>query len=360
MALTAWNQWELTRAEFADGAVVFNHLVFAVITFSVALRRTAPLACATVAAAGLVAQTVWGGDVFGAAGQFVALLVATHAVGSHPVRRPAWVGLVVVLIGVEAYPVVNGDRIVLADEIGNVSVFVAVWGLAYAVRSGQERSKRLTVEQERREREAVERERARVARELHDIVAHGLSLMVLHAGAARAGSPDAEAAVQRSLTVVEDAGRQAMAELHRLLGMLAGGRDEAVDAMVGLADVDDLCDRMRTAGLAVELHRDPVAAVDRSVELSAYRVVQEALTNALRYADGGLVTVSVRPAGDDLEVVVRDRRDGSRASPPAFGGGGRGLRGLRERVTLFGGTFTAGDVDGGWEVRATLPLGGDR
>lgn len=121
MALTAWNQWELTRAEFAEGAVVFNHLVFPVMTLSVALRRTAPLACATVAMAGLVAQTVWGGDVFGTAGQFVALLVATHAVGSHPDRRRAWVGLVVVLIGVETYPVVNVDQIVLADEIGNVS-----------------------------------------------------------------------------------------------------------------------------------------------------------------------------------------------------------------------------------------------
>ncbi|MBA2281913.1 MAG: histidine kinase [Actinomycetota bacterium] len=352
VGLTAWNQWELSRAEFVDGAIVFNHLAFAVMTLSVALRRVAPLGCAAVAAAALTAQTLWGGDVFGAAAQFVALLVATHATGSHPDPARRWIGLVVTLVGVECILLIE-DEIVVADEVGNVSVLVAVWALAAAVRVGEEHRQREVDEHERREREAIDQERARVARELHDIVAHGLSLMVLHAGAARAASPEAAPTVQQSLGVVEDAGRQALGELHRLLGMLSGG-EEASDGMVGLGDVRELCNRMSTAGLEVELLLDPVQGADRSVELSAYRIVQEALTNSLR-CGGGAVRVEIGERSGALEVLIRDRRSGpDRAA--TIRGEGRGLRGLRERVALFGGSFSAGPTAHGWEVHAELPL----
>lgn len=359
VALTVWNQWELTRAEFTEGAVVLNHLAFAGMTLSVGLRRGAPLACAAVASIALTVQTTWGGDVYGTAGQFVALLIATHAVGGHPDRRRAWIGLAVMLVGVASYPFVSEEPVVLADEIGNTAVFVAVWGLARAVQAGTEQRERLKREQTARERAAVDRERARVARELHDIVAHGLSLMVLHSSAARSAAPGATDDIQRSLAVIEDVGRDAMGELHRLLGML-GSPEEEPDAMASLNDLDDLCARMRAVGLDVTLSMGATDKIDRSVELSAYRIVQEGLTNALRYAGDSRVVVTVTRTNGDLEVVVRDQSDGS--TPPRqvdIRGSGRGLRGLRERVELFGGRFEAGAIDRGWQVRALLPIGGD-
>ena len=355
VALTGWNQWELTRAEFLDGAVALNHVLFAGMTASVALRRRAPLACAVVASAALAVQTVAGGSVLGTAAQFVALLVATHAVGSHADPRRAWAGLAVVLVGVEAYPFVSDEPLVLADEVGNLAVFVAVWALARAVRVGEDRRVQLAAEHVHREREAVERERARVARELHDIVAHGLSLMVLHSTAARVAGGAGEEAL-RSLQVVEDAGRQSMVELHRLLGMLTSA-DAENDGVGSLAELDDLCERMRTAGLAVSLSLDEVGPVDRSIQLSAYRVVQEALTNALRYAPSSHVEVRIARTADALEIAVRD--DGARTAPaPDAAATGRGLRGLQARVELFGGSFAAGPRAGGWEVTAVLPATG--
>ena len=359
VAVTVWNQWELTRAEFPDGAVALNHLAFAAMTLSIGLRRVAPLACAVVASVVLTVQTIWGGDVYGAAGQFVALLVATHAVGGHPDRRRARIGLAVMLIGVEIHPFVSDEPVVLADEIGNTAVFVAVWALARAVQAGAEQRERLATEQAARERAAVNRERARVARELHDIVAHGLSLMVLHSSAARSAGPGATDDVQRSLAVIEDAGREAMGELHRLLGML-GSSSEEPDAMASLENLDDLCSSMRSAGLDVTLRMARIDKVDRSVGLSAYRIVQEGLTNALRYAGDSQVTVAVGYARDDLEIVVRDQRKaGTVPRRVDVGGSGRGLRGLRERVELFGGQFDAGVIDQGWQIRAVLPCGGE-
>lgn len=355
----SWNRWELTRAEFTDGAGVLNHMAFAGMTLSVGLRRVAPLACAAVAGSALTVQTIWGRDVYGSAGQFVALLIATHAVGGHPDRRRAWIGLAVVFVGVESFPFVSDEPVVLAHKIGNTAVFVAVWGLARAVQAVTEQRERLRREQAAQERAAVERERARVARELHNIVAHGLSLMVLHSSAARSAVSGASDDVQRSLAVIEDVGRDAMGELHRLLGML-GSSEEEPDAMASPNDLDDLCARTRALSLDVTLSMGPTDKIDRSVELSAYRIVQEGLTNALRYAGDSRVVVTVARTTGDLEVVVRDQREGS--TPPRqvdISGSGRGLRGLRERVELLGGRFDAGAIDRGWQVRALPPIGGD-
>lgn len=150
-----------------------------------------------------------------------------------------------------------------------------------------------------------------------------------------------------------------MGELHRLLGMLGSSAEEP-DAMASLEDLDDLCARMRSAGLDVTLRMSRIDKVDRSVGLSAYRIVQEGLTNALRYAGDSQVTVAVGYANGDLEVVVRDERDGAVVPRPVdVSGSGRGLRGLQERVELFGGRFVAGAIDGGWQIRAVLPCGGD-
>ncbi len=352
VVLTAWNQWELSRAEFTDGAVLLNHVTFALMTASVALRRSAPLACASIASAGLLAQTIWGGDVYGTAAQFVAQLIATHAAGSHPDRNRALIGLAVIFVAVESYPFVSEEPLVIADEVGNAAAFFAVWALARAVRSGEDDRARLAREQSERERSAIDRERSRVARELHDIVAHGLSVMVLHSNAARGASSDDAPEVQKSLDIVADAGRQAMSELHRLLGMLSTGSDQPVPVET-LDDVRVLCDRMRTAGVAVALVLDAPPGVDRSVAVSVYRVVQEALTNALRHAPGAPVDVRIAAQGDAIEVVIEN----AAAQPQVESrqGTGLGLRGMRERVELFGGSFDAGSTSRGWRVRALIP-----
>ncbi len=354
LALTAWNQWELLDATFVDGAVVLNHLTFALMTMAVALRRSTPLGCAVLAAVGLTAQTVWGGDVFGASAQFVAQLIAMHAAGSHPVTRRAWLGLAVMMVGVESYVLVTEDPITVEDEIGNIAVFLAVWGLARAVQAGRAKRDELVRDQALRERAAVEAERARVARELHDIVAHGLSLMVLHAGAARSATDREQAS--SSLAVVEDSGRRAMTELHRLLGMLSASEVEASDSMAGLADIDALAVPVRDTGVEVDVEMTATSPVDRSVGLSAYRIVQEGLTNALKHGGTSRIDVRVEDVAGGISVEVCN----DVATPrPASGlaGSGRGLRGLKERVELFGGTFEAGPTTGGWRIRAVLPTG---
>ncbi|MEU4422352.1 histidine kinase [Actinoplanes sp. NPDC024001] len=207
---------------------------------------------------------------------------------------------------------------------------------------------------ERQAREAVMEERVRIARELHDMVAHSVTVMVIQAGVVRrrldAGLPvDAQL-----LQGIESAGRDAVTELRRTLGLLRGDGAETAQPPVGMDRLDDLVGQVREAGLPVTVRRcgDPVPLLP-AVDVSAYRIVQEALTNVLKHAhatSAGL-TVDYRADGLHLEVV----NDGPPA-PPAPGGG-QGLIGMRERASLFGGELHAGPrPQGGFEVRARLPV----
>lgn len=202
---------------------------------------------------------------------------------------------------------------------------------------------------------AVLEERQRLARELHDVVAHGLSVIVLQAGAARrvaATDPDRAGA---ALATIEQAGRDALVEMRRLLGVMRAGAESALDPQPGLDALDALIDRLRSAGLRVELRREGLGRLPVGVDLSAYRIVQEALTNAVKHAPGARIEVALRQDGARLEVEVRD--DGAAeprpTEPPA---GGHGLLGMRERVALFDGQLEAGPHGAGYRVRATLPL----
>jgi signal transduction histidine kinase len=212
---------------------------------------------------------------------------------------------------------------------------------------------------ERLAREAVMEERVRIARELHDMVAHSVTVMVIQAGAVRrrlaAGLPvDAEL-----LTGIEESGREAVGELRRTLGLLRGEGSGASQPPVGLARLDELIAQVRDAGLEVSVRRagEPVT-VPPAVDLSAYRIVQEALTNVLKHARAARAEVEIafRPDGLHLAVV----NDGPPAEPPAGrpgAAGGQGLIGMRERAGLFGGELTAGPRDsGGFAVRCRLPL----
>ncbi|MFG3282266.1 sensor histidine kinase [Streptomyces sp. NPDC048111] len=210
-------------------------------------------------------------------------------------------------------------------------------------------------------RRAVAEERARIAREVHDVVAHTVSVMVIQASAAEDGFDADPEQARQALRAIDSAGRSALGELRLLLrGGMGGDGDDADEGRRpprGLGDLADLAAGARAAGLAVELYEEgPRLAPPPSVDLAGYRIVQEALTNTLRHAGASRVRVSVRRDAESVRIEVCDNgRPGARSWRSA--GSGRGLAGMRERAALLGGTLEAGPgSEGGFEVRAVLPI----
>jgi signal transduction histidine kinase len=358
-------------------------------------RRRAPYA---VLVATLVAATVHLALGYKPTFAEAAMVVALYTVAAHRPRREALVttalfaaGLVVYgLISQARYPTAFEDR--LQGWILTAVQFAAAFflgdlqqrRLAYTAKL-EALTARLAEEQELRSRWAVAAERGRIARELHDVVAHSVSVMVVQAGAARrsiAASPDQATA---ALGQIETTGRQALTEMRRLLGLLRDGEgddqgDAALAPQPGLARLDSLAASAREAGLPVEVtvEGDP-RPLPAGVDLSAYRIVQEALTNSLKHAGPARARVRVCYGREVLEVQVTDDGVGGREAvqapaglvvvtlgpdgelelPDHRNGGGHGLIGMRERVALFGGSLEAGALPGGgYRVAARLPLDG--
>jgi signal transduction histidine kinase len=245
----------------------------------------------------------------------------------------------------------------------NFALFCAMWALGAALGSGRRRAAELverTVELEREREEnarrAVFEERVRVARELHDVVAHHVSMMGVQAGAARVVIDSDRAKAKGALTAIETSSRQAVVELHRLLGFLrqAGDRDDPA-AQPGLSELPRLAASMRDSDLAVEVRVEgEKRSLPPTVDVSAYRIVQEALTNTLKHAGASRAHVHLRYWPGELEVEIRD--DGRRNGAPAADSGGLGLIGMRERAALHGGELTVGPAPGGgFAVRVRLP-----
>ena len=282
----------------------------------------------------------------------------------NPLKSGA--GLVIVLVGI-VIVVYNIPGAQSASDLVFIPLrFVVSWVAGYALRERAEQAEAAEVRaaQAEREREAAARiavaeERARIARELHDIVAHAVSVMVLQVGAVRHKLPDALAEDRDALRGVERAGRTALAEMRRLLGAMRRDGDEAeLLPQPGLDGLDSLLEEIGRAGLPVELHVDGEPfPLPRGIDLSAYRIVQEGLTNTLKHARATDADVTVRYRPDELEIEVRDNGEGTSTSD----GLGHGLVGVRERVRIYGGEMTAGTATGGGFVLSTrLPLGGDR
>ncbi|AKJ10867.1 histidine kinase [Streptomyces incarnatus] len=281
----------------------------------------------------------------------------------------------------------TGALLIALAAVGLASAGVAVVLLARAHRRYRKvlEDRRWLLEREREAaaRTAVAAERARIARELHDIVSHKVGLMVVQATAAREVLATLPDAAETALAAVEGAGRDAMTELRHLLGLLApspDGDDPAEPSghgdLSGLApqpslrQLGTLVDRIAFAGLPVEVRiSGEPRPLPPGIDVTAYRIVQEALTNSLKYGDGGTATVTVRYADHSLRVEVLDSGPGVPAadrasSGPAPGAGkrrdegaGRGLIGLRERVAVYGGHFDARRrIGGGYRVRARIPL----
>ena len=277
----------------------------------------------------------------------------------------ARLGLVVV-IGGAAIVVYNDPEHPAGQFIFLPALFGIGWLAGFALRERAEQvdAAEVRAAQAERERDAASRvavaeERARIARELHDIVAHAVSVMVLQVGAVRHRLPDAQAPDRDALQDVERAGRTALAEMRRLLGaMREDGEPAELAPQPGLERIESLLEEVRRAGLPVALHvKGEQRPLPRAIDLSAYRIVQEGLTNALKHARAGHADVTVRYTADSVQIVVRDDGVGASTGNDA----GYGLAGMRERVKIYGGEMSAGSTNGGgFVLRTRLPIAGGR
>jgi signal transduction histidine kinase len=364
----------------APGAASVPALIFvAVEPLPLLARRVAPrtvLACIVVA--DITFSMVHGSAL--AVGASV--VVAAYTVGTRLRRRDALPALVLTLAGLAVQFGVSGDLGGPADLVGVMIVVVAAWWLGDTLRTRREhataleartkelelRTRQLEEAREELARRAVVDERLRIARELHDIVAHSMGVVVVQAMVADAVLADDPAQARRAVAAIRDTGRSTLDELRGLLGALRS-EDDGTTPLPGLADLEALTDLMAQAGLRVAVEvRGERGAVPQTVDLAAYRVVQESLTNALRHAAGSAVRVEVEYRADSVAVRVTDDGHASRGvnvpggagpSPVVPAGTGNGLAGLEERVALFGGTFSAGPrAGGGFEVTAHLPVSG--
>jgi signal transduction histidine kinase len=324
-------------------------------TLPLAWRRRAPLPVAAVVMGALVFESLAVGSAPTQDLPLVGWLLAIYSVAAHCDRAAALTGGAISL----------GAGLVwmgIDDFLFPVVVFGGAWLAGRMVRQrevharvAEERSAALDRERVANARAAAAEERAQIARELHDILSHSVSVMVVQAGAERMAQGTDRAATVETLEAIEKTGRQALIEMRRLLGMLrVGGEPPAHTPQPTLGELDELVAHVREAGLLVELHVEgEPAALPPAIAVSAYRIVQEALTNVLKHAGPARARVVVRYASRGLELEIADDGRGS----AAVGEAGHGLVGMRERVALYGGDFDAGTRNGGgFVVRARLPL----
>ena len=292
---------------------------------------------------------------------FLAGCAAVFLVGLLRERRLAIAGIVLA-IGVEALVAYRDPLKNLSAFIATCIVFGLIWTVAFALGrkfeeadEAKKRAARAEREREERARTAVTEERARIARELHDVVGHSVSVMTVQASAVRRLLRPEQEREREALLIVERTGREALAEMRRMVGVLRRPEEgPALAPQPSLEHVERLVEQAREAGLSVELRveGDP-QPLPAGVDLTAYRLVQEGLTNALKHAQAERAQVVVRYGDGDLEVTVSDDGRGAGSSD----GGGHGLVGMRERVAVYGGELEAGPrEEGGYRLRAKLPV----
>ena len=291
---------------------------------------------------------------------FLSMLIAVASLGVHAPLRRAYAGLALALAVLTAGHVadVAADILEPAETLGVYIVLAAAFGGGRLIRSrsasaraSEARAARLEAERE----QIVAEERRRMARELHDVVGHAISTILLQVGGARQVMASDPRDAERAMLAAEASGREALAELRRLVGLLREDDGEAeLRPAPGLSGLQRLAEQTRTAGLPVELEiPDEAADLPAGVELAAYRIVQEALTNALKHAGAAHARVVVRRDPRAVHLEISDDGHGATSNGTA----GHGLIGMRERVALYGGELDAGPGgEGGFVVRARLPL----
>jgi signal transduction histidine kinase len=344
---------EIWLTDDANGHRIVAALGAPVLAASVAVRRLYPL-LAGVAAQSTVAITFAGWSDTEILGSAIAWLCAIYGMTVWTTPRRFAIGAAYVLASNLA--TAAGPTGALSKSVPFTVITLAVMLLVRRVVVDRERRAQLA-ERERdvAAREAVVEERARIARELHDAIAHNVSMMVVQAGAERR-TLDAESGTTREvLATIEQIGRSALTEMRRLVGMLRSDVADPLAPQPGLDDLATLVTQIREAGLPVELKVDGEPRdLPVGLELSAYRIVQEALTNTLKHAGRAHATVRVAYGPDSLELEIVD--DGIGGAPRSEGGG-HGLVGMHERVALYGGHIDAGQrPSGGFAIRVLLPI----
>lgn len=325
-------------------------------------RRIAPLLVVAVVSAVLSAYSA----LFGAAdglGVFLPPLLAIYAAGRYTTETRFWMALALTAAATAIHewrdPRFTWDGRTMTFWV--ILLAAGILGRLFQTRAVQlrgagERARRLELERDERAQAAAAQERARIAGELHDLVGHGLTMMVMQLVAAQGTLERGMVEPTRArLERVEKIARNTLAEMRRLVDVLGEG-DSSLSPPPGIAEIDELVQNARTDGLAVELTNTGMPAeVGTGIGLAAYRLVQEALTNVVKHAGPAVAHVVLACEGDTLTVEVVD--DGSAAA--AASGDGHGLAGMRQRVALYGGMLDAGPrPGGGFGVRATFPLGG--
>lgn len=331
--------------------------VFAVASGALLWRRKRPVEVLAVT------MTAWGVSLAFGFGGVAAQGIAVYGVGRYVTDR-RWSGY-----GVAASVAVTVVDAVRSGPLTEVPIAVfltfALWYAGVRVRNRGERAALLARERVAEERRVLAEERARIARELHDVVAHRVSMMTVQAGAAKTVAVDDPQAAVAAMAAVEQAGREALSELRHLLGVLRPDTESGgLGPQPGLADVPGLVEKFQAAGLDVSLTTNGmVAGLPAQVDLSVYRIVQEALTNVLKHAGPRTrtqvrLTIDGRHDDQHLAVHVLDDGNGSPVLPGSSGGRRHGIVGMRERALLLGGRLDASPrPGGGFQVDAHLPVG---
>jgi len=356
---------EIFRTGSSTHATAWILIAVVLTTAPLAVRRTYPITTFCVILAALIAGR---GDATGFT--FAAAIFAAYSAVVYSTHRLlalfslAAGAIVVTTVYPNLTPPVEPQYTALLVLLPTVAVGNMVRNWQQRAGSVSDQLRRTEGEHEAATQRAIALERSRIASELHDVVTHNVSVMVVQAGAARRVLDNSPADTREALLAIEASGRNAMTELRHLLSLLApdGSTPESAEQDVlhpqpGLDLVPELIISVSAAGLPVSLSvTGAPRARSAGLDLAAFRVVQEGLTNVLKHAPGALAAVSIEYRDDELLIEVAD--DGTGAGVPGRSpGGGRGLLGLRERIAIYGGSLDAGPrPGGGWRVRATIPL----
>ncbi|MBB4753337.1 sensor histidine kinase [Actinoplanes lobatus] len=345
-----------------DGNLLQLPLAALALLLPLGLARRSPLAGLLVLLAGGTAVLFLVQDeTFGRILILVVVIVADGMAGHVAATRPRRLSLPAAALTA----VVQGNLALTIGQVDDVPTVLTVillgvitaWVIGDSIR---QRRRHAATQREQAEARAVEAERLRIARELHDMVAHSIAVIAVQAGMGRRVIDTQPAEARNALANIEDTSRETAAALRRMLVSLrrsdGGSAPAPRDPAPGLADLDDLVTRSAQAGVEIRLRRHgDRAPLPPDIDLSAYRIVQEAVTNVIRHAGTGHCDVGVQQDGRALTIEVTD--DGPGTGVPAVAGSGNGLTGMRERVSLLGGEFASGPrPGGGFRIAATIPL----
>ncbi len=349
--LLVWDEW-------ASGPKVFQAAGVTIVCASLAIRRRFPLLMVMAAACGSLLSWVFGGVPPQILGVGLAAMVISYSVAAGLDGAALFAAVAVFvttwLIRDIVDPHLNGGDIVIDGVF-----FGMPFAVGRVVRRREHQVEHVARVAEERSTDAVREERERIARELHDVIAHGMSVMIVQADATRHGLDPGDDETRAALMEIERTGRESLSEMRRLVSLLRDDRNTASEVALkpqpGLKSIGALVRSVRQAGLPVELHVvGDARPLSPGVDLAAYRIVQEALTNALRHA--GPARARVEIGYDDRGITLRIEDSGRGNGALSSINGGNGVVGMRERALLYGGSFDAGRGPSGFVVSASLPL----